>query len=145
MKELILQRKGSAFEPFDPESAETMKAYYENQPVRAKCTGIKKPRSYLQLKAYWKACEIVAENKEEFADKYDVDWETRVQLKHIGRMTVVGKQVIVECKSISYSELDHIEANHYFDRAFELHAKWLGISKDELLTQAAAPAAAGGE
>jgi len=135
MKVLILQRKGSTFIPFDPESAEKMKGYYENQPLRAKCTGIKKPRSYVQLKAYWKSCEIVAGHLEEFADKYDVDWETRVQLKHIGRMTVIGKQVIVECKSISYAELDHIEASAYFDRAFALHAKWLGTSKEELLKQ----------
>jgi len=135
MKELILQRKGSAFYPFDPESAETAKEYYENQPVRAKITGIKKPRSYQQLKAYWKSCEIVSENLERFVDKYDADWETRVQLKHIGRMTVQGNKVMVEVESISYSRLDHLEANRYFDRAFELHAKWLGISTDELFKQ----------
>ena len=135
MKELVLQRQGGIFQPFDPESAELMKEYYENQPVRAKTTGIKKPRSYQQLKAYWKACEIVSENSEELTDKYDVDWEIRVQLKHIGRMTVQGNKVIVECKSISFVNLDHIEACRFFDRAFELMAKWLGIAVDELLTQ----------
>lgn len=135
MKEIILQRKGAVFYPFDPESAELMMEYHENQPVRSKTTGIKRPRSYRQLKAYWKSCEIVAENSEQFTDKYDADWETRVQLKHIGRMTVQGNKVMVEVESISYSRLGHVEANRYFDRAFELHAKWLNISKEELLTQ----------
>jgi len=135
MKQLILQRQGNILRPFDPESAELMKEYYENQPIRAKTMGIKKPRSYQQLKAYWKSCEIVAENSKNLVDKYDVDWATRVDLKHIGRMTVQGDKVMVEVESISYARLGHIEANHYFDRAFELHAKWLGIGKEELLKQ----------
>jgi len=133
MKELILQRKGHTLQPFDPESLESLKGYHENQPIKAKCTGIKKPRSYRQLKAYWKACEIVADNMSKFTDKYDADWETRVQLRHIGRMTVQGDKVMVECKSISYAELDHAEAMNFFDRAFRLHAEWIGVSKDELL------------
>lgn len=133
MKTGIFQRHGSTLHPFDPESAEIIKEFYENQPIRVKMSGIKKPRSYQQLKMYWKLCEIVAENKNEFADKYDVDWQIRVDLKHIGRMTVQGNKVIVECKSISFSELDHIEACNYFDRAFDLMAKWLNVSRDELI------------
>jgi uncharacterized protein YunC (DUF1805 family) len=135
MKELILQRKGQMFVPFDPESAELIKSYYENQLVRAKITGIKKPRSYQQLKAYWKACEIVADHIDKLIDKYDADWQIRVELKHYDHMTVQGDKVYVECKSINYANLDHAEANNFFDRAFALQAKWLGVSKDELLKQ----------
>lgn len=137
MKELVLQRHGNVLHPFDPESAELLREYYENQPIRAKTTGIKKPRSYQQLKAYWKACEIVAENREEFESKYDVDWQVRVDLKFYDRMTVQGNKIIVECRSISYAQLDHIEACRFFDRAFELMAGWLGVTVDELLQQAA--------
>lgn len=136
MKELILQRKGSTLAPYDPESAELLKGYYENQPVRAKITGIKKPRSYRQLRAYWKACEIVADHIDKFADKYDADWQIRVELKHYDRMVVQGDKVYVECKSINYTNLDHAGANNFFDRAFVLMAKWLEIHKDELLKQA---------
>jgi len=135
MKELILQRKGDAFLPFDPESAELMRDYYENQPVRAKTTGIKKPRSYQQLKLYWKMCELVADHFDEFRDKYDADWEARIKLRHYDRMTVDGNQIMVEVKSISYSNLGHAEANRFFDRAFELFAKWLGVEVGEIIRQ----------
>ena len=135
MKELMLQRNGDTLQPFDPESLEIIRGFHENKPIRAKCTGAKKARSYQQLKAYWQACGIVADNLERFSDKHDTDWECRIKLRHIGRMTVAGNMVVVECKSISYANLDHAEANNYFDRAFELMARWLKIDKTELLRQ----------
>lgn len=135
MRELILQRHGLGLYPFDPESAEQIRTYYEHQPIRAKTTGIKRPRSYQQLKAYWKACEIVADHLDKVNDKYDADWQIRVALKHYDRMTVQGDKVFVECKSISYANLDHANANNFFDRAFALMAKWLGIGKDQLLAE----------
>jgi len=133
VKEGIFQRQNNQLIPFDPETLENIKGYYENQPIRVKMYGIKRPRSYQQLKAYWKLCEVVADHLDQFSDKYDVDWELRVKLKHIGRMTVSGNKVIVECKSISFSQLEHIEANRYFDRAFELMAKWLNVPVEDLM------------
>ena len=136
MKELMLQRVGDYLRPFDPESAERMKAFHEYQPIRAQCTGTRRPRSYRQLKGYWKACEILADNMDQFADKYAVDWAVRVELKFFGRMTVKGDNVMVETLSISYENMDHIEANNFFSRAIPLMAKWLGVAKEELLKRA---------
>ena len=136
MKDLVLQRRGNVIYPFDPESAEQMKAFCEFQPFRAKCTGIKKPRSYQQLKGYWASCQIVADHFDKFEDKEAVDFETKVQLKFFNRITVSGNKVVVEVCSISYANLDHARANNYFNRAFALHARWLGIPKDELLKEA---------
>ena len=136
MRELVLQRDGDWLKPFDPESLEQLRGYYQNQPIRAKCTGIKKPRSYQQLKAYHKSCKIVSENHPDFTSKEEVDFQTRVELKFFNRFVAEGNKVYVECRSISYAELDHAEANNIFDRAFALHAKWLGITKDELLKEA---------
>ena len=79
----------------------------------------------------------MAENREEFESKYDVDWQVRVDLQFYARRTVQGNKMIVECRSISYAQLDHIEACRFFDRAFELMAGWLGVTVDELLQQAA--------
>lgn len=136
MKELILQRRGSVLYPFDPESAKQMKTFYEFQPIRAQCSGIKKPRSYQQLKAYWASCQIIADHFDKFEDKEAVDFETKVQLKFFDRFTVMGDKVVVEVCSISYASLEHAKANGYFDRAFTLHARWLGVPKEELLKEA---------
>jgi len=133
MKKLVLQRIGKTLVPFDPETAERMMAFHEYQPINARCTGIRRPRSYRQLKGYWKACEILAENLDHFADKYAVDWAVRVELRFFGRMTVKGDNVMVETLSISYENMDHIEANNFFSRAIPLMAKWLGVPKEELL------------
>jgi hypothetical protein len=136
MKELILQRKGQMFVPFDPESAELIKSYYENQPVRAKITGIKKPRSYRQLSAYWAACQKVAENCDDWPTKESVDFNIRVALDFRDPNKIAVRpdgQVQFYYRSIAFKNLEHAEAVQYFTRAFDLMAHKLGITTEELL------------
>jgi hypothetical protein len=42
----------------------------------------------------------------------------------------------VELRSISYAELSHIEACNFFDRAFPIMAKMIGVTTEKLLENA---------
>ena len=137
MKEVVLQRHYDYLTPFSIEDLDKIKEFFENQPIRAKLYGVKKPRSYKQLKTYWGGCHVVADNLDG-ATPEEVDFDIKVQLRHIKRFKIVNGVTIVEVDSISYSRLDHLEACNFFDRAFPVMAKMIGVTVDELMQAIAA-------
>jgi hypothetical protein len=136
MIEIALQL-GSDYrlKPPSHEDLEALKAYSPNQILRAKLTGFKKPRSYQQLKLYWACCRAISENLENMT-KEDVDFHVKIKLKHWKNARVVNGVTIIEPGSISFVELNHLEACNFFDRAFPVMAKMIGVSTEELLKNA---------
>lgn len=132
-----IQPDGSA-KPYSQQDSEAMRSFKPYQPVRIKATSMagKKERSYRQLCLYFQLCQVVADNSSDpnWNDKDKVDHMIRMELKWIKGYVVTPKgYVSIMVKSISFAELGHLEACNYFDRAFEVMAKRLGITVDELM------------
>ena len=132
--QIALQRKGINLVPFSKEDEEKVKGYAENQIINAKTSGVRVPRSYEQLKLYFACCLKVADNTkdEQWQTKEDVDFQCRVQCKIIKSIKVVKGVAHIEVGSISYDQLKHLEACNFFDRAFVIMAKKIGVKVDEL-------------
>ena len=118
-----------------PEDQQALRTYGVNQVVRAQLTGYKRPRSYQQLKLYWACCRVVADNLEG-RSKEDIDFDVKVALRHIKAFRIVNGVTMVEVGSISFSELQHIEACNFFDRAFPVMAKMIGVTTEKPLENA---------
>lgn len=138
MKELSTQLRDNSLHPFSEEDLEVLREYRPNQLIRTKLYGIKKPRSLKQLKLYWGTCTLVSENTENklWNTKNKVDFQCRVELHFVDPEVVVVKPdgtVVFKYLSIAFKNLGHIEACNYFDRAFEVMAKFLDITSDRLI------------
>lgn len=133
MIECALQlNDNAALYPFAEEDREKIREFKKFQVLRAKLYGIKKPRSLQQLALYWVACGKVADNLED-KSKEQIDFEVKIALKHIKSFKVVEGITYIEVGSISFANLDHIESCNFFDRAFPVMAKMIGITTEELL------------
>lgn len=139
MIEIALQIKENySLHPFSVEDLAELKEYKPNQVLKAKLTGCKKQRSYRQLKAYWSACKTVADNNESpgWRTKEQVDFQVRVALRFYDPELIIAKpdgSIAFHYRSIAYKNLKHIEACGYFSAAFEIMAKKLGCTVEELL------------
>ena len=109
-----------------------LKDFKVNQILKAKLTGIKKPRSVTQLNTYWAACTLVADNSAD-KSKEQVDFDVKILLRHIKSMRTVGNETFLEVDSISFKNLSHLEACGYFDRAFPVLAGMIGVTEDQLM------------
>jgi len=138
MKEACFQIKDKALHPFSEEDLEILSEYKPNQILKVRLQGVKKPRSYQQLKLYWSLCGTVAENTDNvhWNTKTKVDFQCRVHTHFVDPDCVVVKKdgtVAFNYRSISFANLGHIEATNYFEQAFRVMAKFLGVSVDSLL------------
>jgi len=127
---------GSTMRSFSQEDEERWQEYKDNQIINAKTTGAKKPRSYQQLKLYWVCCGKVSENHNTWSTKEVVDFNLRVALDFRDPQKVAVRpdgQVQFFYRSIAFKNLPHMEACNYFDRAFDLMAKSIGVTADELI------------
>jgi len=135
------QSFGLFYLPYQEQDREASKEFKLFQIVRNKIFGFKKERSLKQLGLYWDRCTHVAEllsDHENQLTKEDVDFDLKVQIakKHpsmIKRFKVINGIVYMEPLSIKFENMEHLKACKYFDLAFDLMAKWLGISTKELL------------
>jgi len=134
MIEVALRRVGFALYPFSEEDRDLLAEFESGRVLRARITGAQKPRSHDQLKLYWACCRTVADNSpsDGLMTKEQVSFYVKVELKFIDTMIVKDGVVHVLPKSISFTELPHMEACNFFDRAFEIMAKLLGITVYEL-------------
>ncbi len=134
MVEAALISKNGTFLPYSKEDEQAIKDY-AGQMVKAKISGVRNPRSYQQLKAYFACCRAVAENTEnpDFNTKDKVDLQLRIKLGWIKETVLVNKRVQFIPKSISYKEMKHLTACNYFSEAFQIMADFLKCTVDELL------------
>ena len=138
MIDTALQFKDGLYVPFTEEDLELAKDWKDNQVLRAKISGVKKPRSYQQLKMFFAVARQVATNTE------DSNWNTsdkvkeqvKVALQFIDTERIIVKpngDVHIPYRSIAFDSLGHMEACNFFDRSWPVMAKHLGVTPDELL------------
>jgi hypothetical protein len=136
MKKTVLQAfksNGKIYlRPFDEHSETTIKGFKPNQLLKANISGTRKERSYKQLSTYMDCCGWVADNKDD-ETKESIDFEVRVQLRHLKGFKVINGVAFALVDSISYDNLEHLEACNYFGRAFPVLAKMVGLTVDEML------------
>lgn len=140
MIEIALQlTPDGTIKPFSKEDSEALKIFKPYQILRAKLSGIKKERSVPQLRMLHACLRTVAENTE------DIQWndpvKVKIQLKHLlhfYKSTIVlpDGSIHFELDSFSFANLNQIEANKVFDRAWPILAKKIGITVDKLLENA---------
>jgi len=137
--EIALKKVGNKLIPHSIKDEERLSEFRDYQVIRGKLTGVKKPRSYEQLKMYWALCEIVSENTDDpnWNSKVKVDEQCKIQLRHIDTRIVINGAVHIKTKSISFQELPHIEACGFFTDAFQLMADFLQVPLEELLKEGA--------
>ena len=132
--------------PYGDEALEKSKEHALYQILESKFTGTKRGRSITQLGLYWKCCatvtELLSDHNNQFIDK-EIDFEVKIRVgkKHtwmIKRFKSVGGIVYIEPISISFQNLDHLEANKFFDKGFKELAGMVEIDEDELVEQAKA-------
>jgi hypothetical protein len=139
MKEIAIQKiSNDTLRCFSEEDVDQIADFPLNKILKAKVTGALKPRSYEQLQTFWCCCKTLCENSEDpnHATKDLVAEWVKVKLKYIDSWMVIDNIVHIKTKSISYKTLPHMMACNLFDRAFDLIAKTLGITRDELLANA---------
>lgn len=123
--------------PFDPESDNKLANFKNNQLLVGLITGTKKERSVKQIRLYWKACEVFAENTE-FQTKEMADWWCRNTLQFFDhKYTFVHQDgsVTFKVRSISFKNLDHAIACDYFTRSFSVMADYLGVDPDTFISE----------
>ncbi len=124
--------------PYSVEDYDALGEYHKNQLIRIKTYGVQKERSYQQLKLFWACCRKVAENTEatNWNTKEKAAESVKLNLHFSKGYVVYNGAVQVITRSISYKNLRHMEACNFFDRAFPVMAKVIGVSVDELLKEA---------
>ena len=127
--------------PFSEEDREALREYHHNQVVRVTVKGTRKQRSIRQLRLYWACCQTVADNTDDkqWRNKDSVDFQCRVATHFVDPALIAVRTdgtVQFSYRSISFANLKHIEANHYFTRAFEVMAAKLGVSVEKLVSNA---------
>lgn len=141
MIEIAVQQQNSTLKPFSPEDAEALKNFKPNQILRAKVSGIRKVRSVPQLRLFFACCRTVVDNTE------DPNWNNVDKVKNQVKIALqfidLNKSIVDEkgifhphYRSICFAELGHLEANNFFDRAWPILAKKIGVSVDDLLRNA---------
>lgn len=123
---------------FSQEDVDAIGEYPPHKILRARITGAQKPRSYEQLKLYWACCRSVAENTDDpnWNTPQKVDFQCKIKCRLISEFLVVDNVTHIIPGSVSYAEMNHLEACNYFDRAFDEMATFLGITREELLDNA---------
>lgn len=135
-----LQIKNGSLVPFSQEARESLKNFKPNQIVIGKIQGTRKERSLRQLRLFFACCRTVVANTD------DVNWKTvdmvknqikvKLQFIDLNKSCVVDGVFFPHYRSISFKELKHMEACNFFDNAFPILAKKLGITVNELLSNA---------
>lgn len=127
--------------PFDDDSKEKIKGFKLFQILKSKFWGVSKPRSVLQLNTYWACCKYIAvqtSDHENILSRNDVDFTVKMRVAKdnpgmIKRFKMIDGIVYVEPISVAFQNMKHLEACHYFDKAFALMGDMVGKSADELI------------
>lgn len=126
------------FVPYSQDDQNKIREYRPHQIVKVKISGVRKPRSYQQLKWFHAMCKLVSENTEDenWNSVEKVKMQVKVLLQYYDPECVVvsGGRVHFRYRSFGYADLPHFEACKIFDRALAVMAKFLGCGEDELLS-----------
>jgi len=141
MKDIALQYSHGVFYAFSEDDKKRCREFKERQIIRADLVGVKKPRSYQQLKLFWARCRIVADNTRDpdnWGTAEKVAEQIKVALQYVDMKRCIVRpdgSVHVAYRSISFKELPHMEACAFFERAWKIMAKHLGVPLNTFLQQ----------
>lgn len=144
MKKIYTQKVKNTFVklamvPVSQEDAERLESFKDNQILKNKISGSRKPRSVLQNKWIHAIFRLVAQNTE------DPDWSTPERVKRNVKMkmkffeddvVVHGNKVYFELRSFAFDEMSQDEANIRYNEAKLICAKFLGVSPESLEAEA---------
>ena len=138
--DIAFQKRGGVPVPFTDEDAAKWEEYKENQITRHRVAGVKKERSWQQLKMLHACLKLVASNTE--SKNWNKLEKAKLSLKvalnfYDEGVVVVDKQgnVHMKYRSFGYESLPHMEANKLFDRAWPYLAGVIGVTVEELLRE----------
>lgn len=144
MKEIITQIKNGIPYPSSDEDLDTIAGEYKNnQLVRCQTYAVSKAMepSVRQNNLLHACFELVADNSPDpkLKTKAGVKFATKVALdyRHEDRIAVRPDGTIqFEYRSFSFKELKNMERLNIFDRAFDFLADIMGITVEQLITEA---------
>ena len=142
MSDCIFIRSGNGLVPSDEKAKKSLSQFGQGELVPCKIASSTK-RSLEQLHLYWSGCQLVSNNSDDtnLDNKDKVSEQCKIALRFVDywyyytNAKTGEKQLNIRTKSISFSNLDSVEANNFFDKAFEWLAKCLDISKDEFILE----------
>lgn len=125
--------------PFEPAAEKRLADLKINEPASGNISGVRNPRSLDQLRLYWGACKVTADNTDDkhWNSKDKVDWQCRNYLKFYDydNTYVNGQTVNFRVRSISFETLAHAEACDYFNEAFRVMADYLGVDTETFIAE----------
>lgn len=139
MKEITAQFTGKQFIPYTLQDQAEAAEFKPNQICRIQVYGAGKARSAPQLRMFWACCQVVADNTQDqhwnTPDKVAGQIKVALNFVDLNKTFVDPKgNVHVHYRSISYKNLGHMAACNFFDQAWPIMAKKIGITVDELLS-----------
>ena len=139
MIDITMQKKGEAFYPYSQEDREAAAEYHHNQLARSKMTaiGAKKEYHIEQLAKFFVCCKKVADNTDTpgWTTKDNVAFQCKVKLHFVDTSAIAVSPdggVQFKYRSISLGSMKYLEACNFFANAYEIMAKFLGCTVDEL-------------
>jgi hypothetical protein len=132
MKELYAQLKENTLLPASESDSEALKAFKPNQVLRLQVYGVKKPRSYHQLQKWKASCRTLFDNTELFNSAAEAEEYVKLKIGWVEFIVYISGVPHPKTKSVSYAAMDHFEACNKMTEGFELIAKMLGITVNEL-------------
>lgn len=131
--------------PMGDDARDALTEYHVNKPVTCKITGMsaKKERSVIALNLLMACCELVANNNEDqhWNTKDKVKFQLKVAINFIdASKTIVDPQgnVHLHYRSFGFESLPHMESVKVFDQAYPILSGKIGVSIDELVSNAKA-------
>lgn len=140
MIEIAMQRTAQdIWVPHSEEDREKGRSFKINQICRHKITGYRDQRSLKQLKLYWAACRLTAESNDDprWQSRENVDFQVKLALQYFkhDKVTVVGERVYFEAGSISYENMNHLQACNYMPRAYDIMSAKIGVDHDTFIEE----------
>ena len=118
--------------PASEEDSEVLKNYHINQIVSVGVTGVKKQRSYLQIKFWWAMCRMVLENNDNFKSKEAVSSYVKIKIGYIAHYVEVNGAMHLIPGSISYEKMEHMEMCGLMDKAITEFGVLVGMTPEEM-------------
>jgi hypothetical protein len=125
------------FRPYSENAKAKAAKYKHNQIVHFNPVGETDERSVKQLGLYWQSCKYVANNNDDpdWSTKDHVDFQVRMSLKFFDHDYIffeeAKRRVHFKLRSISFVNLEHIDACGFFKEASEVMAN--KVSHDRLI------------
>jgi len=145
MKEVICQWKGALFPSSSEDEAELKAEYKMNQLVKVKTysVGAQKEPSVIENNLMHACFQLVADNSEDprLNTKGKVKFACKVNLHFVVEDLVVVKKdgsVVFQYDSFEFKNFTKMKKHRVYERAFEWMAGVLGITVEELVTEAKA-------